>query len=78
MSHKELDSMTSYFGGMAMDFDRQIAEKKAEIERLRELLRLCIPSLQKDGRPHVVTMVQAALGDIVAVSAPDRETDAHG
>ena len=47
------------------------------VERLddaHKLLRLCIPSLQKDGRPHVVTMVQAALGDIVAVSAPDRET----
>ena len=47
------------------------------VERLDEahrVLRLCIPSLQRDGRPHVVTMVQAALGDIVAVSAPDRET----
>ena len=39
------------------------------IKELRDLLRLCIPSLQRDGRPHVVTMVQAALGDIVADSA---------
>ena len=46
----------------------------AEIERLRGLLRECLPSLKRDGRPHVVTMVQAALGDIVAVSAPDRES----
>ena len=46
------------------------------IKELRDLLRLCIPSLQRDGRPHVVTMVQAALGDIVAVSAPDRESGA--
>ncbi len=45
-----------------------------KIERMRELLRQCIPSLQRDGRPHVVTMVQAALGDITADSAPDRES----
>jgi hypothetical protein len=40
------------------------------VERLRGLLRECIPSLQRDGRPHVVTMVQAALGDIVATVQP--------
>lgn len=36
---------------------------------LRDLLRLCIPSLQRDGRQHVVVMVQAALGEIVAEGA---------
>jgi len=35
------------------------------IDELRALLRECIPSLQRDGRPHIVTLVQAALGDIV-------------
>ena len=44
------------------------------LDEAHKLLRLCLPSLQKDGRPHVVTMVQAALGDITAVSAPDRES----
>ena len=39
--------------------------KDREIAALRELLRECIPSLQRDGRPHIVTLVQAALGDIV-------------
>jgi hypothetical protein len=43
------------------------------LERLDEchrLLRLSIDSLRRDGRPHVVTMVQVALGDIVATAPP--------
>jgi hypothetical protein len=58
----------------ALDQDDQdsvviLRQFRAENERLRSLLRQCIPSLQRDGRPHVVGMVQAALGDIVTVAA---------
>jgi hypothetical protein len=52
--------------------EREKAQRERE-ERLRSLLRQCIPSLQRDGRPHVVGMVQAALGDIVTVAADQQQ-----
>jgi len=52
-----------------------VLAKKAEAGRL---LRLCIPSLKKDGRPHAVMMVQAWLSDIKAVSTAPREGKMSG
>jgi predicted RNase H-like nuclease (RuvC/YqgF family) len=39
----------------------EIERLRRELDDARRALRLCIPSLEKDGRPHVVKLAQAEL-----------------
>ena len=41
-------------------------ELKAWRYEAEQLLRLCVDSVHRDGRPHLLTMIQAALGDTEA------------